>query len=51
MGIRKKGVRFEEEGREWKLPGILYADDLVLRSESEEDLRAILARFIEVCRR
>ena len=33
------------------MPGLLYADDLVLCSESEEDLRAIVERFIEVCRR
>ena len=33
------------------MPGSLYADDLVLCDESEEDLRAIVGRFIEVCRR
>ena len=27
------------EGREWKLFGLLYEDDLVLCGESEEDLR------------
>ena len=27
-------MRFLEEGREWRLPGILYADDLVLCDES-----------------
>ena len=51
MGVGRRGVRFQEEPREWRLPGLLYADDLVLRVESEEDLRAILGRFIEVCRR
>ena len=40
-----------EEGREWGLPGFLYADDLVLCSESVEDLRAMVGRFAEVCRR
>ena len=30
---------------------LLYADDLVLCVASEEDLRAIVGRFIEVCRR
>ena len=35
----RKGVRFKEEGREWKVTGLLYADDLVLCGESEEDLR------------
>ena len=30
---------------------LLYADDLVYCSESEEDLRAVVGRFIEVCMR
>ena len=29
----------------------LYADGLFLRGESGEDLRAIVGRFIEMCRR
>ena len=40
-----------EEGREWRLPGLLYADELALFGESKEDLRALVGRFIEVCRR
>ena len=44
-------MRFQEEGREWRLPGLLYADDLVLCSESEEDLRAMVGHFVEVFRR
>ena len=43
------GARFQEERREWRLPGLLYADDLVFCSESEEDLRARVGRFDEVC--
>ena len=39
-----------EDGREGRLPGLLYADDLVLSGESEEDLRAMVGRFFEVCR-
>ena len=31
-----------EEGSEWSLPGLLYAGDLVLCGESEEDLRAMV---------
>ena len=31
--------------------GLLYADDLVLSGESEEDLRASVGWFAEVCRR
>ena len=44
-------MRFLEEGREWRLPVLLYADDLVFCGESEEDLRAMVGRFVEVCRR
>ena len=33
------------------MPGLLYADDLVLCSGSEEDLRVIVGWFAEVCRR
>ena len=40
-----------KEGREWRLPGLLYVNDLVLCGESEEDLRAMVGRFVEVCRR
>ena len=40
-----------EEGREWELPGLLYTDELVLCGESEENLRAMLGRFVEVCKK
>ena len=40
-----------EDGREWRLPGLLYSDDLVLCGESEEDLRVMVERFAETCRR
>ena len=33
------------------MPGLLYADDLVLCGESEEDLRVMVGQFAEVCRR
>ena len=33
------------------MPGLLYADDLLLCGESEEDLRVMVRRFDEVCRR
>ena len=29
----------------------MYADDLVLYGESEEELRAMVGRFVEVCMR
>ena len=34
-------MRFQEKGREWRLSGLFYADDLVLCGESEEDLRYV----------
>ena len=39
---------FQEEGKEQRLPGLLYTDDLVLCGEPEEDLRATVGRLIEV---
>ena len=46
MGMGRRGVSFQEEEREWRFPGLLYADHLVLCGRSEEDLRAIMGRFI-----
>ena len=40
-----------EEEKEWKLLGLLYADNLVLCDGLKEDLRAVLGSFVEVCRR
>ena len=34
-------MRFLKDGREWRLPGLLYTGELVLCGESEEDLKAI----------
>ena len=56
MEMGRRGVSFLEEGREWRLPGFLYTDDLVLLAlfvqcgESEEDLRVMVGRIAEVCR-
>ena len=50
MGMRRRGVSFLEDGRKWILPGLLYADDLVLCGESEEDLGVMVGWFAEVCR-
>ena len=47
MGMGRGVVRFLEDGR---LPGLLYVDDLVLCSKSEEDLKAMVRWFAEVCR-
>ena len=40
-----------KEGREWRLPDLLYADDLVLCIELEEDLKVMVGWYVEVCRR
>ena len=50
-GMGRREVSFLEDEREWRLPGFLYADDLVLCGESEKDLRVMVGRFSEVCRR
>ena len=50
MGMGRRGVSFMEDGREWRLPDLLYADDLVLCGELEEDLR-VVGRFAEECKR
>ena len=43
--------RFMEEGREWRLPGLLYADNLVMYGDWKEDLKVMVDHFVEVCRR
>ena len=43
-------MRFLEDGRERRLPGLLHADDLVLCNVSEEAMPVIGGRFAEVCR-
>ena len=40
----RMGLSFLEHGGEWRLPGHLYADDLVLCGESEEDGRSMQIR-------
>ena len=40
-----------EEGREWRLTGLFYVDNLVLCVELEEDLRVMVGWFNDVCRR
>ena len=51
MGMGKRGVSFLEDGREWRLSGYFYADDLVPCGELEEDLSVMVGWFAEVCRR
>ena len=49
MGMGRKGVRFQEEVRKWRISDLLYSDDLILCGESKEDLRATVGRFIKMC--
>ena len=44
-------MRFTEKGRERRLPGLFYVDDLVLCGESEENLKVMVGHFVEVCRK
>ena len=50
-GDGEEGVRFQEEGRELRFPDSLYAGDLILCGELEEDLRVMVSYLVEVCRR
>src|SRR5678816_2703914 len=45
------GVRMVENGDEWRVPYLLYADDLILCGESKETLRGLVERFGKVCKR
>ena len=45
--IKEVKMRIERRGESW-LPRLLYADDLVLCGELEEDLRAIVGSFVGV---
>src|SRR5678815_4489350 len=40
-----------ETGREWRVPYLLYANDLVLCGESEESLRGLVERYGRVFKR
>src|SRR5678816_4329836 len=51
VGMAGNGVRMMENGGEWRVPYLLYADDLVLCGESEESLRGLVERFGWVCKR
>src|SRR5678815_2452669 len=50
MGVAGNGVRMMENRDEWRVPYLLYADDLVLCGESEESFRGLVERFGRVCK-
>ena len=39
-------MRFLEEGEEWRLSGLLNANDLVLYGEKEEDFKVMAVYFV-----
>ena len=43
------GVRSLEEGKEWRLQGILYVGVLNLFSKLEEGLKVLVDHFVKVC--
>ena len=47
MGMWRMGVTFLEDEKEWRLPGPLYVEALVLCDESEEGLKVLLGLFVE----
>ena len=49
-GVLREGVKLIENGREFRVPCLLYADDLALCSESEPNLRRLVERFGRVCK-
>ena len=51
MEMGRRRARFQDEGREWRMSGLLYADDLVFCGELEEEMRAMVRCFVEVCKR
>ena len=51
MEIERLEVKFSEDERKWRLRCLWYTDDAVLFGESEEDLRMVVGRFIEVHKR
>src|SRR5678815_2244244 len=51
VGMAGNVVRMMENGDEWRVPYLLYADDLVLCGESEESLGGLVERFGRVCKR
>ena len=50
IGMGRIGVRFPKEEREWRLPGLLYEDNLVQGGESEEGRRVVIGYFVETCK-
>ena len=46
MEMRRRKVSLLEDGREWRVAGLMYVYNLVLCGESEEDLKLMVGRFV-----
>ena len=46
MNVVMKEVKIGMGRREWRLPGLLYADDLVLCSELKQELNVGAENFV-----
>ena len=51
LEVAGDGVRTMENGREWRVAYLSYAEDLALCGESEESLRGLVERFGRVYKR
>lgn len=49
MQVMGRGIRLEQNGHEWEINKLLYADDTVLIADSEESLQRLVNVFGEVC--
>ena len=47
----KMELGFMEEGKDGRLPGLLYANNLVLRDDTEGKIKMIVGRYVFVFRR
>ena len=46
--VKEVKMRMGRRGESWDCPLLLYADDLALCGESEEDLKAMVGSFVGV---
>ena len=49
--IMNREVRLEDNGREWSVNTLVYANDTVLTAESRKGLARLVREFVEVCGR
>ena len=49
--VMNRGVRLEDNGQEWSVNSLVYADDTVLMAESREGLERLVTEFAGVCGR